>query len=197
MGREVRFFQYDFADNGYAPGHLPMKKYLLVVLLLPLFLRAAEPAAQSTAAPSPDAALEWFLGGTWVANLPPQKDGTPVKIELSFTKPENKNGVRFESSFFFGAKRAPYTCGMYAWNAAKQKYAIFYTDSGGSLSTGEVSLDGDVYAHEFTATGKDGKVEPIRVRLTKTGADSFSNEIYVQKDGAWTQFISVRYERKQ
>ncbi|HET7537021.1 MAG TPA: hypothetical protein VFJ90_11235 [Candidatus Didemnitutus sp.] len=170
-----------------------MKKLILFVsLLLPLLARADEPAA-----PSPDAALDWFLGGTWIATLPPRKDGTPVRIELNFTKPDNKNGVRFESSFFFGDKRAPYTCGMYAWNAVRQKYVIFYTDSSGSVTTGDVTLEGALWLHELTASAKSGKAEPIQVRLTKVSADAFTNDIYIQKDGAWTPFISVRYERRQ
>lgn len=165
-----------------------------LLLIGTIFLSVAARAAEASV--SPYAALEWFLGGTWVATLPPKPDGTTLGIELKFDRPDNRQGLRFESAFLNGGKRAPYTCGMYAWDGAKRKFVIFYTDSSGSLNTGDVKLEGDVLAHEYTSIGAEGKIEPIRVRLTKLGADAFTNEIFVQKDGAWVNFITVRYERR-
>lgn len=174
-----------------------MKKiFLLLSLLLTVPLCAADPGSAEKPV-SPYAPIAWFIGGNWVATLPTQKDGTTVKLELTFEWPANQQGLRFDSSFIVGGKRAPYSSGMYAWNAAKRKFTIFYTDSSGGLSEGDVTQEGDVFAHEFTATDKNGKVEPIRVRLTKVDADTFTNEIFVQKDGAWVKFVTARYERQK
>jgi hypothetical protein len=186
------------------PPHLLqrfMKKHLLLVsllltLTLPAVLRAADAAAAPTApAASPYAILESFVGGTWIAALPPQKDQPPLRLELRFAWNENKQGVRFDSAWLAGEKRAPYTSGMYAWNAAKKSLIMFYTDSGGSLTEGTVAPEGNVLAHELTLANKDGSVDNVRVRLTKLGTDAFTNEIFVEKNGEWKKIVEVRYER--
>ncbi len=159
--------------------------------------RAGEPAkipAKEIAA-SPYAAVETFVGGVWVATLPPNKAGQAVRLELRFAWSENHQGVRFDSAWVIGEKRAPYTSGQYAWDAAKKKLIMFYTDSGASLVEGPMTPDGNAFVHDLTATDKDGKVEPIRVKLTKAGADAFTNEIFTMKDGAMAKLVEVRYER--
>ena len=70
------------------------------------------------------------------------------------------------------------------------------TAQSGALTEGPVAQEGDVFAHELTLTNKNGSVENIRVRLTKLGTDAFTNEIFTQKDGAWTKFVEVKYERR-
>jgi len=165
---------------------------LLIALSLPILLRAAD----APATVSPYAALESFVGGIWVAKFPPQKDQPTMRLELRFAWNENKQGLHFDSTWFFDDKPAPYTSGMYAWNAAKKSLVMFYTDSGGALTEGAVAVEGNVLAHELTLTNKTGTVENIRVRLTKIGGNTFTNEIFTQKDGAWTKFVEAKYERR-
>ena len=43
----------------------------------------------------------------------------------------------------------------------------------------------------------DGKEERIQVKLTKIGADTFTNAIFVEKDGALMPLVTVRYERRK
>jgi hypothetical protein len=177
------------------------KFYLLASLLLssalPIFMSAAEPPAPGKSAPavSPYAVLESFVGGVWSGALAPQKDGIPLRIELRFAWAENKQGMRFDSSFVKGEKRAPYTSGMYAWNAAKGKLVIFYTDSSASLSEGTIVQEENVLVHDFTVSNKDGTIDTARVRLTKVNADVFTNEIFLLKNDAWVKIVEVRYER--
>lgn len=154
-------------------------------------LRAETPAA------NPYAPLEFLVGGTWVAPLPVDKSGAKRALEARFTWTQNHHGVQFESAWTTGDKRAPYTSGMYAWDAAKGKIVIFYTDSGGSLVEGPVTLEGNVLAHELSSTDNSGKVEPVRVRLTKLSPDVFTNEIFLLKDSTWSKFVEVRYERQR
>ena len=179
-------------------GKSLMKKILLgSLLVMAAGARAADSAATvAPAAPPPaSAALDWLAGGVWTAALPPDQKGNVTKIELTVTHPETRQGLRFDSAFVIGGQRRPYTSGMYAWNAAKQKFAIFYTDSSGSLSAGDVTPAEGVFVHEFTATDRAGKVENIRVRLTHDSATTFTNEIFVEQDGAWAKIVSVKYER--
>lgn len=155
------------------------------------------PAADATPAPvSPYGPIEWLAGGRWKAALPPMKDGTTVEIELVATIPANQHGVHLESTWVIGGKRRPYVSGMYAWDGAKKKFAIFYTDAGGSLSAGDVAFEDGVLVHELNVSEPSGTVSPVRVRLTKTGPDAFTNDIYLQKDGAWVQFVSAKYVRQ-
>jgi len=182
-----------------------MKKFSRLAVIIFLWTgvaaRAEVPGAPAAvakpkAAPSPYAALESFVGGRWVAALPADKDGNAMRIELRFAWAENRQGVRFDSAFVSGEKRAPYTSGLYGWDGAKGKLVIFYMDSSGSLTEGPVTQEGDVLVHELTVTDKAGKLELVRVRLTKVSADVFTNDIFVQKDGAWAKVVAVRYERQ-
>ena len=161
-----------------------------------LFLAGAAFAAETPSA-SPLAPVESLVGGLWVASLPSPKDQPPLQLEARFAWTENGKAIHFESTWVHGDKRKPYTDGFYAWNAAKQKIAIFYTDSGGSLVEGLITLDGGTLVNDLVSTEPDGKTTPIQVKLTKDGPDVFTNAIFLQKDGAWAPFVSVRYERKK
>jgi hypothetical protein len=179
-----------------------MKKLRPFVPLLTMALalatcRAAETAAtdEKPGLASPLTVLESFAGGVWSGDLPAEKDGPQMKIELRFAWAENKTGLRFDSAFVRGGKRTPYSCGMYAWNAATRKFVIFYTDNSGSLVAGPVTQEGNVLVHELTITDAAGKIDVAQVRLTKVSADAFTNTIFLQKNGAWEKFVEVHYER--
>lgn len=161
-------------------------------LAVAVFAEDAKPAAVSPLAP-----LESLVGGTWVAPMPGPKEQAPLTLELQFAWTDNHQSIRFASAWVRGEKRKAYTDGFYAWNAAKQKLAIFYTDSGGNLVEGLITRDGEALVNDLVSTGPDGKTDPIQVRLTKEGTDVFTNAIFLQKDGAWSPFVTVRYERKK
>jgi len=111
-----------------------MKKILgLVMLGMALSLSAAEAPASAA---SPLTAVESLVGGRWLAQMPGPKDQPPLQLELRFVRAENGQAIRFESAWVRGDKRKAYTDGFYAWNGAKQKLAIVYTDSGGNLTEG-------------------------------------------------------------
>ena len=172
----------------------PVRLGSLFILAWGLAVQAAE---EKSAAPAPLAPLASLVGGTWVASVPTPAGNPPVKIELHFDWTENRQAIRFDSAFVSGDKKRPYTSGLYGWNAAKGKIAIFYMDSGGSLTEGDIGLEDGVLVNELRSTELSGKVSPIRVFLTKLGEDAFTNDIYVQKDGAWAPFVKVRYERQK
>lgn len=129
--------------------------------------------------------------------MEPAKDAvSALTLELRFAWTDNHQSIGFASAWVRGEKRRAYTDGFYAWNAAKQKVAIYYTDGGGNLVEGLITRDGEAFVNDLTSTGPDGKTDLIQVRLTKDGTDAFTNAVFLQKDGAWTPFVSVRYERK-
>jgi len=176
-----------------------MKKHfarLFLLLALPaLVARATE--GKGSAAESPLAPLASLVGGVWVGDVPVPKDAAPLRLEARFAWTENKQGVRFDSAFVRGDKRSPYTNGQYGWDGAKGRLVIFYSDDSGSLTTGTIAQENGVLVNDLTVTEAGGKTYPVRVRLTKEGADAFTNGIFLQKDGAWVPFVTVRYERKK
>jgi hypothetical protein len=179
-----------------------MKKAKFLFILLPTFLAPAVLSAadagvdaKPVAPDSPYAVMASFPGGVWSGDLPAEKDGPQMKIELRFAWTENRQGLRFDSTFVQGSKRQPYTSGMYVWNPATKKFVIFYTDHSGSLVEGPVALEGNVLVHELTIIDAAGKVDVAQVRLTKVNPDLFVNTIYLRKNGAWEKFVEVHYER--
>ena len=171
-----------------------MPQFPKPVVRLLLVLLAAAPVRAAETKESPLAPLASLVGGLWVGDLPPQGD-VPMKIELRFSWAENRQAVRFDSNFVQGEKRTPYTSGLYVWNPAREKIGITYTDFSGSLTEGTITREGVVLVNDLMVTHPDGKSEPVRVRLTKAGTDAFTNEIFVEKNGAWVPFVTVRYVR--
>jgi hypothetical protein len=172
-----------------------MKKILLCcALLLSLTARAADEKPAATE--SPLAPLASLVGGLWIGPVPVPAGKPPMHIELRFEWAENQKAIRFESAFVSEGKKKPYTNGLYGWNGAKGKIVIFYMDSGGSLTEGEITPEDGALVNELTSTEPTGQVLPVRVKLTKIGDDAFTNDIYLKKDGAWAPFVNVRYERK-
>jgi hypothetical protein len=170
------------------------------ILRMGLLLLAGALGAAEEKAPAPEsplAPLASLVGGLWVCPVPAPAGSAPVSIELRFEWTENRRAIRFDSAFVQGDKRKPYTSGMYGWNAAKGKIVIFYMDSGGSLTEGDITQENGMFVNDLHSTGPEGKVTPVRVQLTKEGDDAFVNDIYVQKDGAWAPLVKVRYERRK
>lgn len=160
---------------------------------------AAEPGAvEKQAAPaSPLTPMAFMVGGRWVGRLPPGPDGSVLALEMRFDWTANKQGIRFDGEFVKGGQHFPYTSGLYGWNPAKKQIVFWYSDSDGSLHQGDVSPEPGVFRQEFTITDKTGKVTNARSRLTPQGADAFTNEILVSKNGAWEKIAEVRYERQK
>ena len=173
-----------------------MKKLLLfTVPFLVVTLHAAE--GKPPATESPLAPLSFLVDGVWVGDVPVPKDQPPLKLEARFAWTENKQGVRFESAFVRGEKRAPYTNGMNACHGAKAKLVIFYVNNDGDLTEGAITQEKGALLNNLTVTESSGKSYPVLVRLTRAGDDVFTNEIFLQKDGTWAPFVTVRYERRK
>ena len=170
-----------------------MKKFLLTCL--GLFAMAVSTVTAETAMPlAPVASL---VGGVWRADVPVKEGQAPLQLEARFTWADNQQAIRFSSAFVRAGKPAPYTDGFYAWNAAKGKIAIHYTDSQGGLTEGLVTNEAGVLINDLTVFEKNGEITPVRSRMTKVGDDTFTNEIFLKKDGEWVSFVSVRYVRQK
>ena len=170
-----------------------MKKILFIAFFL--FARAL--SAQQTETAAPLAPVASLVGGVWRADVPVKEGQAPQQLEARFTWADNQQAIRFSSAFVRAGKPAPYTDGFYAWNAAKRKIAIHYTDSQGGLTEGLVTNEAGVLINDLTVFEKNGEITPVRARLTKSGDDTFTNEISLKKDGEWVPFVTVRYVRQK
>jgi hypothetical protein len=141
------------------------------------------------------ATLGFLAGATWRGELPPTSNGQKAGIEARFEWTENHQGIRFDSAWLVGGKKIPYTSGVYLWNPQLKQIAITYSDDEGALTTGTVSLAGEVFAHDLQVIYPSGKIEKIQTKLTHSGSDIFTNAIYRLKDGHWDKFVEVHYTK--
>lgn len=144
----------------------------------------------------PLAEIKFLVGGVWSGDLPATADGTHIGIELKADWTPNRQAIRFDSTFVNNGKRTPYTSGCYFWNAAKGRTVFAYADGEGNLIEGEVFLENGALRHEFTITTRQGKVEKARALITPHLPDGYTNDIFVEKEGAWTKMASVNYRRR-
>ncbi len=158
---------------------------------------AATRSADAPAGPSPLDPLAYWVGGTWRGELPPAPDGRVVAIETVFHWTENRQAVRFESTFVAGEKRAAYCSGIYGWDPGRNAIAFWYFDNGGTLYQGTVTVENDVLAHDFTATSRAGEVDHFRARVQRLGPDAYENTIQhpAEAGGEWQTIAVVRYHR--
>lgn len=169
-------------------------KTIFSLLTLPILLTCGE-AAEPPATSSPYAPIAFLVGGRWHGDAPPAPNGAKVSLELAASWASNRQGIHFDSEFINGDKHAPYTSGMYYWSAARKQLLFIYTDASGSLTEGTVTTANGTLVHEFTVTDAQAKVEKARAIFTPRGANSYTSEIFISKEGKWDKIVEVHYER--
>ncbi len=195
----VDFASHEESEMGHDfPMRLPLR-FLVLGLLASALVRGDDiniPAKAPAVPEIPLAPMTFLVGGLWKASPPPAANGAPVSnIELRVDWTNNHQSLRFESAWVRDGKTTPYTSGFYAWDGVKKQIIFIYTDGVGTLTQGAVTREGDALVHEITMTARDGKVSVARSRMTPKGPNAFTNEIFLQKDGAWSKLIGVTYER--
>jgi hypothetical protein len=167
----------------------------LIVPLLLILAAAARPQDAPAPEDSPLSPLAPLVGGVWTASVPVPAGKPPMRIEARFEWSVNRSAIRFDSVFVSEGRRAPYSSGLYAWNAASRRIEVVYTDADGSLTKGSIRQEDGVLVNDLVETAPDGKETPIRVRLTRIGDNLFENAIFVPKDGRWAPLVTVTYRR--
>jgi len=168
---------------------------LSLVTLLPARATDPSPPPTAQAKKSPFEPIAFLVGGVWRGELPPGPNDTPISIEMRAEWLLNHQGIGFNSTYVGNDSRMPYASGSYFWNAAKQRLVFFYSDNEGGLTEGTVTLEGNALWHDFTITNVRGKVDKARAIITALTPDAYSNEIMLEKNGAWQKVVTVRYER--
>ncbi len=170
---------------------------LLYSALFSLAFTLPSAAGDGPAKESPLAPLAFLAGGKWRAVMPARTEDNPMSIEQQIDWSENRQVLRFESTFVQGSKRTPYVVGMYFWHPSRKQIAFIYADNAGNLIEGAVTRKDDTLVHEFTITDPDSKLTRARAIITLRGPDLYTNEIFVEKDGAFEKVVNARYERKK
>jgi hypothetical protein len=167
---------------------------LLLLSLVSVPLRAQPPAAGARAS-SPLAPLAFLVGGIWHADLPNTPQGQTVAIEAQYEWSANHQGIRFDSTWIIAGRRHAYASGLYAWNPAQKRLALWYTDAAGSLTTGTVEAVAGVLRHDLMVTDRSGNAEAVRAEIVPVDAQTYTDTIFTSKDGQWQKLIDVRYQR--
>lgn len=170
-----------------------MKRLWLSAVLL--LLMAAAPAAAQTGTPLDEFA--WLVGGTWVAEVKNPEGKTTLRIESTCRWSENRRQIRFVTHFITPEKDVPRYEGFYAFHPGKKKVAYWYTDEKGAFSEGTAQSSGDTAEFELENVSPSGQTMPIRSTIWREGDDAYSWKAYVQKDGQWTEAVSLRYVRRK
>jgi hypothetical protein len=148
-----------------------MKILRLLLPCLVLSIISTVPATSQTQTPLDDFA--WLVGGTWIAEVKPAEGKAPLRIDIA----------RYE--------------GFYTWHPGKKKVAYWYTDEKGNFSEGTAAPQGEIVEFELANISATGQVMPIRSEIRREGADAYSWKAYIQKDGEWTEAVSLRYVRRK
>ena len=167
-----------------------MSRLIILVLgIVSMTLAGQQPGS------SPLGPISFLVGGVWRGELPAAANGEKTSIEMRCDWTPNHQAIRFDSAFVRASQPAPYTSGMYCWNAAKDQIVFTYCDAEGNLTEGVVFQETNTLRHEFTITDRQGKTEKARAIITPHLPDNYSNEIFVEKDGAWQKIANVSYRR--
>jgi len=194
-GAEVKIFQEAQTRFVYLSS-MNFRSTIFISLLGLVSLTSALHGSDAVDADSTLKPLEFLSGGVWVGQLPPMPDGHQLSLATTFTWMENKQALRFDTMRVAGEKRSGYSSGIYGWHPGRKAIVFWYFDDKGTLYEGTVTVEGHTLVHDFTATDKQGKLSAYRARIEPDGANAYTNTIFAQQSGTWTQLVSVRYERK-
>jgi hypothetical protein len=136
-----------------------------------------------------------LVGGEWRAQLPPAANGAKMSIVSHCGWSANHRSIRFDNAFVTDEKPSPYTDGAYSWNPVKKQIGFVYTDAEGSLTEGVIAIEKTTLIYDFTIAKENGQTEKARAIITPHGADKYSDDVFLEKNGRLKKIVSVTYER--
>lgn len=156
------------------------------------------PAAAADAPPPPSVYGAWepWIGGVWVAQLPPDDDGTPRHMELSYTWGDNRASVRCEVSVFKGETQSGRVTGLISWNGADQDFRFQGSSSDGDVEVGALRHEAGAWVCEVNRTARNGAVSRERILTRLVSADVASCQRFQLRGGFFTRILDLRVERR-
>lgn len=138
--------------------------------------------------------LDYFTG-TWVSEYEYPGMGT-VREENTYTRTDDENMLKLNVAVFSGGKQIDTGEGWIKY-LPEEDIVIAEVSSEAMnevYSNREISRIGNVVWLE----GHGGKMMPhFRVKMIVTSEDSFDWNMYLPKDGDWSEAMTVTYNRKK
>ena len=174
-----------------------MKQSLAGVSLLVLALSmnaTADAREVEKPADTPLAAVAWFIGGSWVADVKDPQDGRPTHIETRITWTPNHAAIQFVTEF----NGKPHYNGFYAYDPAKKSINFYYTAEDGQLTIGTSTPDpdGKTLHQEFDSMSPTGKTTHLRSTIVRDGNDQYHFTVFLEQGGDWKPVLNITYLRK-
>ena len=176
--------------------HRALSRSAMIVAGLML---AATPSVQSQAArspaPSPVAALEWLLGGTWIADGSKMAPGLE-RIETRYVWSDNNAFIRFTTHFVTDNATIKNYDGSFFWNPESSSLAMWYMDARNGITQGPVVADANAFVMKFHGPDFEGKPADLRVTVTRKDPNLYTWVVdEALPDGAWKPLASLDYRR--
>ena len=169
-------------------------------LLLALLVSAASLFAQSAAKspePTPLNQIGWLTGGTWVAEIKDVQGALTTRIENRIRWSENKQLIKFATTFISHNKPEVHYEGIYAWDPAKKQISFWYTDQDGNLTQGTAAMSGETLTQDFDIIHINGKADRLRSLIVRENPDSYNWNVSAQKNGQWAELFHLHYVREK
>ncbi len=193
-----------------APNAAPAPKPTVAVYAAPAPVAAVAPIAAPVASesatpssieiasvPTPETYADWepYIGGYWVAKLPPESDGLPKEMRRTYSWANNKEGVIIKGVDLKGGKITSTMSGLTVWNANEHRFHFQGSFTNGLISQSSIVREGDSFVGDITQTAKDGTVNKGKARMKLINPNLISYQLFEQRFGEWIQVLDLNMER--
>ena len=147
--------------------------------------------------PSPLNQIGWLTGGTWVAEVKDAQGVSATRIENRIRWSENKQLIKFATTFISHNKPEIHYEGIYAWDPAKKQISFFYADNDGNFTQGTAAMSGETLTQDFDIFNTNGRNDKLRSLMVRDTPDSYNWNVLAQKNGQWVELFHLRYTREK
>jgi hypothetical protein len=156
------------------------------------------PTIETASIPTPEVYADWepYIGGYWVAKLPPESDGLPKEMRRTYSWAPNKDGVIIKGVDLKGGKITTPMSGLTVWNANEHRFHFQGTFTTGLISQSSLVREGDSFVGDITQTAKDGTVYKGKSRMKLINPNLGSCQFFELRFGEWIQVLDLQMERQ-
>jgi len=171
-----------------------MKKLAIWAVMLAVGVGAAGGQEASKSA-KPVAAMEWVVGGVWVADTS-KLGGGMQRIETRYQWSDNGAYIRFNTHFISDKGTMKNYDGNFYWEPAEKTLRVWYTDAGSAITQGPVMVGADQWQISFRGEDFEGKQAEMRVDVDVKSKDLYHWTLNEKSGGSWKKLLELDYVRK-
>jgi hypothetical protein len=165
------------------------------MMLMIAALVFGQDTAKKQEAPKPISSLAWLVGGVWTADASKLGPGMQ-RIETRYQWSDNSAFLRFTTHFVSDKGTAKTYDGNFFWNPDASTISMWYMDAGNSITSGPVTMEGDIMQMTFRATNFSGKMADFRVEVARKTNDDYNWSLHEKQTEGWKEVLSLEYIRK-